>query len=210
MSVPSRPSPNIAEFNNVMDQVIEEAFVLALRRLDAELGTRLFLAQVTAVPHQHMLTERGRDGDRIMHFGVEFTDTARGNASALLRQLLSDEQWKAYEDTGYFDVEAKGQTYRLGVGTKVGVWDEAHERIIEDWCSYVPHEPHEDTIVAQLLELQHDPQALRERAVVTKYPLKMNGYFEYALRQNAERVRRYAFNAGGHCCPVNKRIDSIG
>jgi hypothetical protein len=93
---------------------------------------------------------------------------ASARARALLLRLLDPDQRREYEAHGHFSVVRDGVRYRLSlVSMQVGVFREGQK--IETWCAYVPNEPKEDTLVAQLLLLRDDPQKLRRLARVTKH-----------------------------------------
>lgn len=132
-------------------------------------GTNTFTAN-----HFEVISTRAAEARRT---GEAERKAANGRARALLRLLLTDEQWSAYEDRRSFVVKAQsGQSYRIKHGYAGNVYlldDEGRE--VESLCAHPSmHDegkplPVEDAMAAQVLTLTTDEQAFREVANITDY-----------------------------------------
>lgn len=107
-----------------------------------------------------------RAGYRI---GFSGRDVAAARAKILLMRLLTPEQQESYREFKIIREKVGNRLYELRYyDLQVHVLDTKTGCKLENWCSYLPNAPREDTLIAQLLLLRSDPKKLRDMSGVTR------------------------------------------
>lgn len=101
---------------------------------------------------------------------VEAKERAQGRAEDLLRSALSEGQLQEFVKKGYFHVQVGDRKFRITKGRSHNVKEvDDRSRILRSFCAHpTEHVPDADTMLAQKLILETDPDAFFKLANVMR------------------------------------------